>query len=567
MLANSEYEFTLFVSQKNYSSKPSKDEMPKMRFVPQQLTIESALECATQGKAFCYTFQSDKADGSLSVKDKKKENFISTSAIIYDFDDMKVSMADYINSITYKPSFAYPTYSDGKNGLSRFRLAYVLDAEILGESDFNAIYHAIANANQFVKETKEQGGWDVRSVAQMYFGTTQDVSTYISNTVYSINDFQPYIAPVIEKKKSESKSLNTCQYAIDKEFLYNLYHSKYEDFFKIYFDSYYPNYSQSLETTLTLSENEMWYEYPDDYVAVFRKREGKKVLKWNIGADRKKKLYITAQMMLHNRPDLTIENLIYNLYIERKYYYNNADNKINNQVLIDTAVNAFNRRINLNPSNHSSYRVNKEFWSEQGVGVHQAKGFIRREIRVQEILPYIDSNKTVRENYNNLIQNGVEMSFRTMRRMVSRGDIYINKNNVITLLSECHSDDTIRQNHIIELMKDNNEISLKEIAKQLDCGIATIKRDIKKMKGVLIDRVGNNRSGHWVVLSDEEPEQEPVSDYVMSDFDFLEESFEADKTIVDIPQPKSDEELREELINDGWTEQEVADFFSIYQVA
>jgi biotin operon repressor len=166
-----------------------------------------------------------------------------------------------------------------------------------------------------------------------------------------------------------------------------------------------------------------------------------------------------------------------------------------------------------------------------------------------------------------LIDNGFKISLRTMRRMVSRGDIYINKNNVITLLSECHSDDTIRQNHIIELMKDNNEISLKEIAKQLDCGIATIKRDIQKMKGVLIDRVGNNRSGHWVVLSDEEPEQEPISDYVMSDFDFLEESFEADKTIIDIPQPKSDDELREELINDGWTEQEVADFFSIYQVA
>lgn len=571
MLVNSDYEFRLFVSQKNYSSKPSKDEMPLMRFVPQQLTIESALECATQGKAFCYTFQSDKADGSLSVKDKKKENFISTSAIIYDFDDMEVSMADYINSIPYKPSFAYPTYSDGKNGLSRFRLAYVLDDEILGESDFNAIYHAIANANQFTPETKEQGGWDVRSVAQMYFGTTQDVSTFISNTVYSINDFQPYIAPVTEKststKKSESKSLNTCQYAIDKEFLYNLNHSKYEDFFKSYFDSYYPNYSHSLETTLALSENEMWYEYPDDYVAVFRKREGKKVLKWNIGEDRKKKLYITAQMMLHNCPELTIENLIYNLYIERKHYYNNADNKINNQVLIDTAVNAFNRRINLNPSNHSSYRVNKEFWSEQGVGVHQAKGFIRRERRVQEILPYIDSNKTIKENHQILIDNGFKISLRTMRRMVSRGDIYINKKNVITLLSECHSDDTIRQSHIIELMKDNNEISLKEIAKQLDCGIATIKRDIQKMKGVLVDRVGNNRSGHWVVLSDEEPEQEPISDYVMSDFDFLEESFEADKTIVDMPQPKSDDELKEELINDGWTEQEVADFFSIYQVA
>lgn len=571
MLANSEYEFTLFVSQKNYSSKPSNDEMPKMRFVPQQLTIESALECATQGKAFCYTFQSDKADGSLSVKDKKKENFISTSAIIYDFDDMKVSMADYINSIQYKPSFAYPTYSDGKNGLSRFRLAYVFDEEILGENDFNAVFHAIANANHFTPETKEQGGWDVRSVAQMYFGTTQEVSTYISNTVYSINDFQPYIAPVTEKststKKSESNNLNRNRDIVDKEFLYNLYHSKYEDFFKSYFDSYYPNYSQSLETTLTLSENEMWYEYPDDYVAVFRKREGKKVLKWNIGEDRKKKLYITAQMMLHNCPELTIENLIYNLYIERKHYYNNADNKINNQVLINTAVNAFNRRINLNPSNHSSYRVNKEFWSEQGVGVHQAKGFIRREIKVQEILPYIDSNKTVKENHKILIDNGIDVSVRTLQRMVTRGDIYIYNNNVITLLSECRSDVTIRQNHIIELMKENNQITADEIAKQLDCDVRTVKRDIKKMRGVLIDRVGNNRSGHWVVLSDEEPEQEPISDYVMSDFDFLEESFEADKTIVDIPQPKSDDELREELLSDGWTEQEVADFFSIYQVA
>ena len=151
-----------------------------------------------------------------------------------------------------------------------------------------------------------------------------------------------------------------------------------------------------------------------------------------------------------------------------------------------------------------------------------------------------------------------------MRRMVSRGDIYINKNNVITLLSECHSDDTIRQNHIIELMKENNEISLKEIAKQLDCGIATIKRDIQKMKGVLVDRVGNNRSGHWVVLSDEEPEQEPVSDYVMSDFDFLEESFEADKTIVDIPQPKSDEDIWNDLLNDGYSIEMIEDFFSMY---
>ena len=47
------------------------------------------------------------------------------------------------------------------------------------------------------------------------------------------HDFEPYMVPVAvngtSTKKSVSNSLNTCQYAIDKEFLYNLYHSKYED--------------------------------------------------------------------------------------------------------------------------------------------------------------------------------------------------------------------------------------------------------------------------------------------------------------------------------------------------
>lgn len=567
MLANGDYQFTLFISQKDYSSKPSKDEMPKMRFVPQQLTIKSALECATRGKAFCYTFQSNQADGSLSVKDKKKEYFISTSTIIYDFDDMPVSMADYINSIQYKPSFAYPTYSDGKNGLSRFRLAYVFNAEIYGENNFNTIYHAIANANHFTPETKEQGGWDIRSVAQMYFGTTQDVSTYISDFVYSIDDFKPYVITETTNhtstKENPSDNFNRYDTAINKEFLWNLYHNNYETFYKSYFDNYHSNYTQSLETSLILSENQMWYEYPEDYVAVFRKRQGKKIIKWNIGEDRKKKLYITAQVMLHNCPDLTVENLIYNLNIERRRYYINSDNKIDNQVLIDTAVNAFNKRIELNPSKHSSYRVNKDYWNEQGVGVHQAKGFIRREQRVQEILPYIDSNKTVKENYQILIDNGFQISLRTLQRMVARGDIYINNFFSITLLSQCRSDATILQSQIIELIKANDKITTDEISKILACDITTVKRNIKKMKGIYIDREGNNRTGQWIILG--EPEQiykQTMEPDCSMDYYFFEKNFENDAVIE--PQHKSENDIWNELLQDGFSIEMIEDFLSIY---
>ena len=96
----------------------------------------------------------------------------------------------------------------------------------------------------------------------------------------------------------------------------------------------------------------MWLEYPEDYLSVMRKRNGKFTLKWDMGQDRKKKLYVTAQIMVHNLPDISLENLIYNLFIERKYYYNNSDNKIDNQVVIQTAINALNRKHELNPSKH-----------------------------------------------------------------------------------------------------------------------------------------------------------------------------------------------------------------------
>lgn len=575
MLTNSDYTFTLSVSTGNYACKPSKEEMHKIAFVPFQLTVETALQCANQGKAFCYTFKSKNNDGYLPIKQKKVENFVSTSTIIYDFDDMEVNMTDYISQIPFKPSFAYPTYSDGKNGLSRFRLAYVFDKDIQGEENFDEIYHAIANANQFIRETKEHGGWDVRNVAQMYYGTTSTAKTYKSDYIYNVSDFAPFIVPVTKEEKSknrQSKNLNASKYKdIDKTFLYEFNNLPYLEFFKKYFDTYYKNYQDSLETSLTLSPNEMWYEYPDDYVAILRKRCGKYTLKWDVGQDRKKKLYLTAQMMVHNLPNITLENLIYNLNIERYYYYDNHDNKLDNQVLIQTAVNAYNKRINLNPSKHGGYRVNKEFWQEQGINAHQAKCYIKREQKIQEVLPYIDSTKTVKQNHDILTQNGVKISLRTLYRMVTRGDIEIVmvKQCSPTLSYQCRNV-TNHEDIVLELIRNNNEITLSEIASILDMDKRSAQRIINKMRGKSIDRIGNNRSGHWMILdtcTTTETIQEYSSTCTMSEFELLAYNFENNRTTIETPHPMTDDELREDMFNDGWTEQEILDFFSIYAVA
>lgn len=256
---------------------------------------------------------------------------------------------------------------------------------------------------------------------------------------------------------------------------------------------------------MTLSEDEMYFIYPEDYLSVPRKRNGKYTNKWNIGEDRKKKLYVSAQIMLYNKPDMTIENLLYNLNIERKWYYENSDNKITNDVIYNTAINAYKDRITIKSSNHGTFKVNKEFWEEQGISVYQAMGYIRREMHVKEILPYIDKYKSVKENHINLISNGFSISISTLYRMVSSGCIEIikTKSNT-TLLSKCEkqyrNSDTIQQ--VIELIRGNDEITEKEIANILNVKPITIKRAIKKVRGILIDRVGNNRSGKWVLIGD-----------------------------------------------------------------
>ena len=58
-----------------------------------------------------------------------------------------------------------------------------------------------------------------------------------------------------------------------------------------------------------------------------------------------------------------------------------------------------------------------------------------------------------------------------------------------------------RQNQVLEIMKSDIRISTSELAERLSVAQRTIKRDIEylKQKG-LVTRVGNERTGYWVVL-------------------------------------------------------------------
>ena len=578
MLVNNDFKFFLSVSKKNYSEKPPQSIMHTLGFKPRLLTVEETLQHAVNGYAFCYIFEPSDKDGYLKIKHKEVERFKHTSVIFYDFDAMSVTMEDFISTISYKPTFAYPTYSNGENGEYRFRLVYAFDDVINTRYDFYERYLKLGVANNFVREDKKEkvGGWDVRVVNQLYFGTKSNSSTYKSNFIYSASDFSEYKADETEieemmkaglKKKSRFSigNIKGCE-NVSSEFMKDFCSMPSGDFLRKYSPEYFWNYVDSLETPLIPHESGMYWEFPDDYVQVFHKRRGRNFDRWEIGENRKSKLYLTAQIMLHNNPSMTMESLLFNLKYEKSRYYSNSDGKLTNEVLVTTARNAFRNEFYIETSKHPSFRVNKKFWAEQGITAQQASRYIITQRKVnKELLPYIDSNKDLNANFKILIDNGVQISKERLKRLVSKGYIKIimggNAEGTLPLLSYCDNCDT---NRILELIKANECITNQEIASILSISIATVKRYIKKMKGKFIDRIGNNRTGHWVVLDCcQDVEQNYTSTSTVTEFERWEYDFE-DKIIVEENKPMTDDELRADMLNDGWTEQEVAGFFAIY---
>lgn len=523
MFTDPHFTFQLSFSQQKFASKPAKNQAGGITFIPQNVTIDGALQKITAGQAVCYSFSTAKQDGIITISDKTKENFLSTSTVLYDFDKMEKDLEEYIPSLPFPPSFAYPTYSDGQDGLHGFRLGFVFTEAVESEEAFNSLYYAIAQANGFVKEKAgEHGGWDERAVNQMYYGTYPTASIYNSGKIYCQHDFRRFVrtsskteTTVFDRVASRdnhdsfvgsaTNDFNKQGRYIEPEFYSTFMRLPVRDFLAKYKNRYFPNYKASLETPLILDESKMFLRYPENYYCVFYKRRGKKTLKWRPGEDRKSKLWITAHIMLTNVPSMSIENLLFNLAQEFDWNYDNSDRKITKKVLVQTAVNTFNRRRHLKSSKHGQFKVYKPYWREQGITPYEAKPIIQRYLKAKEIGQYIDPLLTRKENLEVLHKNGIDISDKTLQRMVSRGDIkIIGGRPPRAYLSCCPDADTI-----LELIRGNETITLTEIAESLGVSKPTVNRRIKAMKGKMIDREGNNRTGRWIIL----PEFQDYADH------------------------------------------------------
>ena len=449
MLANKDFTFNLNVSIGSYPyKKPEKAWM--VQYSTQTLTLPDLKELQQKGKAFCYNFKDVDEGGLLTTHEKTLAGFTYTNVVFFDIDKMPYPMQEYIAHTPFKPSLAYTTISNGKDGKYGYRLLYAFQEPIQSIEEFDTIYYAIAAANGFTPRVYEDGTkyeFDYRKVNQQYYGGGANAETYETDLVYSIQDFSSYIVEGealrlrigsgkqsgSSKKKIFPNQNNIREQEKEQAYCSHLENPFYADLFSLppkeflfkYDAELIGLYNAAIATQRILSEDGKYWTYPEDYQEVKRCwGKGKDwrttgdikmcVQKWQIGSGRKKRLYITAQIMKHNVPDITKEELIYCLVRERYYYYVNTDNKLNNKEIIQIAENALQRDFKLSPCKHPKFSINKDYWLHGNITSNAAKNIVRKEMKEAEILSLYDFGLSVKDNLAFLNENGVKVGKSTL---------------------------------------------------------------------------------------------------------------------------------------------------------
>lgn len=169
---NEHFKFDMSISDRCYDHKPTSEDYRSMSFHVENLSTEEFTNRIKSGYSFCHIFRNNR---------RLKKNFVYAEAIFIDVDENPKQMETFVASCGLKPTIAYTTISDGKNGQNRFRLIYFFDEKITSEEEYKGLYNAL------IKEINlEQNKDNCGSVtAQMMNGNSSgNIRLYRSGLIY-----------------------------------------------------------------------------------------------------------------------------------------------------------------------------------------------------------------------------------------------------------------------------------------------------------------------------------------------------------------------------------------------
>lgn len=404
MIENSQFNFTLSISNKGYKEKPK--DYNTIFFNKQNIILDDLIKYIKEG--FCYMAElkrydiinyTDKQGNNKQYQPHREEHIKQTNIISIDIDESDLSFNDYINNISIKPSYAYTTFNNNIKG-RRYRLLYLVNTPISKQTDFESYYNGLIG--QLNKDTSTQNNDDCgRKIERLFNGNSkEDIEEYKTYFIYDLTDI-PTIktTPIIKQIKPRIKKE-------DDDFITDYKTLSFDDFIMKYKPSF-----EVVQNTIIKYNNEGYALLNDDYIEIKRFFKDGKLKIRDIGEDRKKYLFSILQIKKIIKPSISFEEMLYNAIFEVYYYINNTDGKLKKDYILEVVKNVMNNESTIKVfQNTKQYKVSKQYCIDNNTTPNQYKNVIRKKINHIKIKEWYNIELTPNENYKLAISKGIKIA-------------------------------------------------------------------------------------------------------------------------------------------------------------
>lgn len=424
----------------------------KMAFKEQTVSVTEFLDYAVNGHSFCNLFSFDENKkylirnayrskrgewcstltypvyktgdnkGYFKMNFKSDEYFRGSQTIFVDVDFTHYdSLESYISCLTYKPTCGYYSYSDKKDkrGLisRRFRLVYVFDTELSADRFRDITFYLY---DSIVADTKEQMYDTCGCSYSQYMNGGNNTDTYRSDIIYSENEFPVYhiYEPEVEEVSSEVEETgnkrNTKTISFTSELISDmLFNQSYEYVVRKW---YAMGLRYIVRTELDFNDN-YYVTTTEDYVEL-----PYIVNRVEDGQHRRRKLYKRAALRRLMKEDITPDEMLYNLYIDRYKFFDNTDNVLDIECLIERVKRAYKTDIkdirDMYTFKNKKFVINSEVTDKR-----KAVAAARRDITDSLIGEMYDCDMTVKENLSVIQEAGYKLSLSSLYEWCKRYNI------------------------------------------------------------------------------------------------------------------------------------------------
>lgn len=453
-----EFKFNIQVSKYNYKTKQEAtaalanktakiNNVGRMCFKREQLTIEEFLDKATNGYAFSYLFNYDPNKkyliqtnkkygyktlaypeykrgcnkGYMKINFKRDEFFDGTQTIFVDIDETNYnSIQEYVATLPIKPTACYTTFSNKVNKAGstsiRFRMVYVFD-RVLNKVEFKSI---AKNLKDTIEIATKEPIYDVCWMAQSqyYNGGNDTADTYNSNTIYNADKWLENIeiwsdeenAPA-NKKNNNSKSI------VSKKITNDLMHLKLNQFlYKYRYTEYITDNKKNYDV-----DNKWFNQTDENYIQLY----------YNVntikdGNKRRKKLFYRGLQRRKINPKASADVILVNYVRDLVNFIDNSDGVITAETIIDSV----NRVMRTNTQIIDNIQMDDKYKPKYVINTNlptnvkrklaaKARGIITFE-KIGEIY---DTTLNVADNQKQMKEMGVNVSKATLYRFAGANNI------------------------------------------------------------------------------------------------------------------------------------------------